>query len=258
MKPVARFRPRSLLAAAVLILGLLVLAAVPAAADTLPIVEKSIALHGGDILEHSVVELEICSRSGCTALEVETDGERYRHVASGEVGEVERRVEATNDSVTLWEDGEEVPIAADDEQRYRDWVSARVYFAFLPKRLEDSSVNLRDLGLVDWQGRSLHKVEATFDTGSSTAAADTYIYWFDPETARVEQFAYSFGSKGGLRFRPAFNYRQVEGVTFFDQKNYGVENPQITTGDIDPEIADGMELVSTVTLKNISVRPLKP
>ena len=53
----------------------------------------------------------------------------------------------------------------------------------------------------------------TFAAGSSTDAEDEYLYWFDPETARLEQFAYSFqGRPGGLRFRRLDNYRRVGGI----------------------------------------------
>ena len=136
---------------------------------------------------------------------------------------------------------------------------ARVYFAFLPSRLDDPSVGLEDLGREDWDGRALRKVKVTFEAGTSTDAEDEFLYWFDPDTARLEQFAYSYErNDGGLRFRKLINYRRVGGILFFDQKNYGIDGPGLSVDLISPEFfRDSMHHVSTVELKDILVAPVR-
>jgi hypothetical protein len=186
------------------------------------------------------------------------DKGRFDYVVTGRIRGVERKVRATNESVELWEDGSPVVVPVDQETRLRDWAVARIYFCFLPFRLNDDSVFKQDLGLETWEGRPLHKVKVTFSPGSSTDAEDEYMYWFDPQSGRVEQFAYSFtGNPGGLRFRRPFNYRRVGGVLFFDQENLGLEATDLSVDDLDPEMVETMREVSTVQLKMIQVRPLE-
>jgi len=136
---------------------------------------------------------------------------------------------------------------------------ARVYFVYLPFRLNDDSAIKQDLGMEIWNDRPLHKVKVSFVPGSSSGAEDEFLYWFDPETARLEQFAYSFsGDPGGLRFRTAFDYRRVGGILFFDQENRGVDGDGRSVDEIRPDSVASWDLVSTVTLHEIKVQPLDP
>jgi len=244
----------------VLLLGLPLAAAAEDANTVPPIVERSIEHHGGDLYRHSTTEMRLCSKSGCFDLRVAMDGDRYDLTVAGEVRGGELRVRSTNDGVSAWRDGEPVAVAPEEEQGYRDFVMARVYFPFLPFRLADPSVRHQDLGVVDWEGKRLHKVKVTFAPGSSTDASDEYVYWLDPETGRVEQLAYSYeGNPGGLRFRRAVDHRRVGGILFFDQENLGVEGKGLTVDAIDPKmVAKKMRHVSTVRLEEVRVTPENP
>ena len=228
------------------------------AQEPVDIVGRSIELHGGDLYESSAVELRLCSGSGCYDLAVTRRDGVYRHRVAGPVRAGHREVEATNDTVRHWLDGVEMPVTdARAEQGLRDWATARIYFAFLPFRLDDPSAQREDLGQETWGDRELHKVKVTFRAGTSTDAEDEYLYWFDPATARLEQFAYSFeGNPGGLRFRRLDNYRRVGGILFFDQKNLGVEGDDLSVDQIDPEfVEERMRHVSDVRLEIVSVGP---
>jgi hypothetical protein len=164
-----------------------------------------------------------------------------------------------NDAVQLWLDGVPQPVSEDQVQSLRDWAMSRVYFVFLPFRLQDPSVHHQDLGLEVWGDRALRKVKVTFDAGSSSGADDVFLYWFDPETARLEQFAYSFAeNSGGVRFRRAFKYRRIGGLLFFDQQNYGIDRRGASVDEIDPATVGEWDLLSTVTLRDIEVERLEP
>ena len=251
-------RSHHLLATAALLLPTLFAhAAEPA--DRLAIVDQAIAFHGGELYRASETELDVCSLSGCFHVRALVDGDRFDYEVSGKTGDHERRVRWTSDELTRWQDGAPVAIEPDDAQGLRDWAMARVYFAFLPYRLNDPSVYEQDLGRETWDGRELHKVKVTFTPGSSTDADDEYLYWFDPENGRLEQFAYSFkGRPGGLRFRRAINYRRVGGLLFFDQENLGVAGNKRRVDEITPRfVADKMRPVSVVRFENVEVRPLR-
>jgi hypothetical protein len=240
-----------------IVLFLLTPLAGPAAAEKverLDIVDRAIAYHGGEVLGRSEVRLEMCSKSGCSELRHRVDGGLFDLEAAATVRDAERRVRITNDTVEWWQDG--VAQSIDDrEQALRDWVMSRIYFTFLPFRLNDAAVYKEDLGLEEWNRRSLHKIKVSFSPGSSTHAQDEYLYWLDPETGRVELFAYSYAtSGGGLRFRRAIDHRRIGGVLFFDQENWGVEGPDLSVDLITPDFVDSqMRLVSTIRLDQIQI-----
>jgi hypothetical protein len=257
--------------AAVSVVALLVAAAIARGApppgekwvDRLPIVDRAIDHHGGSLYTSSQVALRLCSKNGCFDLEVRTDGGLFSHTVTRADG---LRVRATNDRVELWESGVAKPVPPEDEARRRRFVSARVYFAFLPFRLNDPGVQKLDLGIVDWEGRPLHEVRirftsqtATGDAGAETGqTSDEYMYWLDPQTGEVVFFAYDFvGEPSGLRFRRAVNLRRIGGILFFDQENLGLDGDGLDVGQVDPAFVEAkLEPISTVELRDITVRPL--
>ena len=235
-------------------------AAHPAGVARHPLVDRAIAFHGGERYRNSRTTLELCSASGCSRIAVEIEGGIFDYTVTGRLGEAERRVRVTNDEVEHWLDGIEQEIAdADERRRLRDWVMARVYFCFLPYRLNDPGVVKHDQGLEQWGDRLLHRVKVTFETGVGSDAQDEYVYWFDPESARVEMFAYSYeGGDPGLRFRRATNYRRVGGLLFFDQENLGTEGEGLSVDLVDPEfVAKRLRRVSTVELRDLHVEAIE-
>ncbi|MFQ5527594.1 MAG: DUF6503 family protein [Thermoanaerobaculia bacterium] len=236
----------------------------PASAESpAELVARSIAFHGGELYAATRIELDLCSKSGCSALEVTQDGGLFEYCATASGKRGEKRVCIDNDSTAEWLDGvglatgampgSEAADALDSSRR--DWVMQRVYFAFLPYRLEDPSVGLEDQGSETWDGRELRRVKVSFEPGSSTDADDEFLYWFDPESARLELFAYSYTrNDGGLRFRRLTNYRREGGILFFDQENLGVEGPGLSVDLVSPAyVRDAMRYVSTVELREIRV-----
>ncbi|MFP3941178.1 MAG: DUF6503 family protein [Thermoanaerobaculia bacterium] len=229
--------------------------------EVLPIVVQAIEHHGGDLYESTESSFEIASASGAFRVEVRRDGGLYRHVVEGETPDGLRRVTVTNDSVEVTVDGEPVRVQEDREQGWRNHVDARVWFPFLPYGLAGDGVYLHDRGLVEWPveegagARELREVKVTFQPGSSSGAEDEYLFWFDLETGRMEQFAYSFA--GGLRFRQAFDFRRVGGILFADNENYGVDGEGYRVDQVTPEfVAEEMELVSTIRLRDVEVEPV--
>ncbi len=234
-------------------------AAEPPRQPALPIVERSIAFHGGEVFRRSVMSLGICSRSGCFDIRARIDGDAFDYVVEGESGGKRRKVHWWNGGVEQWLDGQPVILDEQGRRAAQDFVSARVYFPFLPFRLADASAWKQDLGLEPWGERSLHTVKVTFTAGSSTDAGDEYLYWFDPETGRLEQFAYSFGrgESGGLRFRRGLDYRKVGGVLFFDQENLALDGPGLTVDMVTPTfVAERLKPLSVVQLRDVKVEPL--
>ncbi|MEM6454979.1 MAG: hypothetical protein AAF772_07780 [Acidobacteriota bacterium] len=247
----------------------------------LDIVDRAIAHHGGDRYADSATRLELCSKSGCTTVFARVDAGRYRYAIARDrrsadggatVREVLTMTNAPTDAVTRMRDGAMAPV--DDPQRVRDTIMARVYFPFLPHRLNDPSVWKQDLGVETWPtddggARRLHRVRVGFDVGSSTDADDVYHYWFDADTAELVQFAYVYDDGhdadgrwrgGGLRFRRLVNARTVGGLRFADQINLGTEwstrADALAIDALSPSVVDGLRAVSTITLDAIRVADL--
>jgi hypothetical protein len=246
---------------AVTALALLVAFAVDGGASAQPpplpeIVRRSIAHHGFDRLPELEVALTVTSASGAFDV-VARHGDLFEYVVEAREGDALRRHRHTNDAIEVSEDGRKV--ALDDEtdrRRARDYVSSRVYFLFPPYRLVDPSVYAEDRGLDDpamWGGRRLHRVRVTFEPGTSTNADAAFLYWFDPVTARLEQFAYTY--RGGMRYRRLIDHRRVDGLLLFDQQNYGVDDDGAGIDDLNAERVAKLPYVSTVRLSGVKIRP---
>lgn len=228
------------------------------AGERLVVVDRSIDFHGGERYQQSFIELEMCSKSGCYELGSRIDGGLFELEVEGPAAGYRRRARITNDTVELWQEGAEIELSEADSRSIRNWVMARIYFVFLPYRLNDGSVLKQDQGSEVWGQRLLHRVKVSFVPGSSSGADDEFLLWFDPESGRLEQFAYSFaGNPGGLRFRRAFNFRRVGGILFFDQENWGVDGPGLAVDRITPDEVSGWTLISTVTVDEIRVSGLE-
>ncbi|HUF78087.1 MAG TPA: DUF6503 family protein [Thermoanaerobaculia bacterium] len=237
-------------------------ALLPAAGEQarLPIVVQAIEHHGGELFKATESAFEIVSKSGAFRVEVRRDGGLYRHAVEADTREGRRRVEVTNDEVRLRVGGEPRPVPAEEERRWRDHVAARVWFPFLPYGLLGDGVHLHDQGLEEWPAeggpRRLHKVKVTFEPGSSSDADDEYLFWFDPETGRLEQLAYSFD--GGLRFRRAKDFRRVGGLLFADHENLGIDQEGRRVDEVTPELVEKeMKPISVIELRDIQVTPIE-
>lgn len=218
--------------------------------------EQAIAFHGGEVLERARVRVDLCSKSGCSALDVTEDEGLFRYCVEAAPGDERRKVCIDNDTVSEWQGGVLVSAGKERAQKLRDWVMERVYFVFLPYRLRDPSVRAQDLGLETWGTRTLRKIKVTFEPESSTDADDEFLYWFEPSSGQLEQFAYSYNrSGGGLRFRTLVEPRRVGGILFFDQENFGIEGEGLSVDSVSADYIQGeMRHVSTITLSNIRVQ----
>jgi hypothetical protein len=230
-------------------------AAKPSRPGQLEIVDRSIAYHGFDRLPELEVDLVVSSKSGSfqvTALPGDVFDYRVRTNDGGKEL-FYRHANVDGEQLEVLEDGVAKALADETmKQRARDFVSARIYFLFLPYRLNDPGTYKQDLGLEEWDGRRLHKVRLTFEPEGSTYGSEAYLFWFDPETARLEQFAYSFPD--GLRFRKLVNYREIGGLLLFDQENYAVDDTEDGVDWITSATAPTMKHLSTIALTEVLVR----
>jgi len=221
------------------------------------IVDRAIAYHGGDLYRSSETSMVIESKSGRFGLTSKVDQGLFDHRVTRIRDGKEQVVRLTNDGVELTRDGVTEQLRGETAERLTRFVNERVYFPFLPFRLNDPGVIKADLGIETWDGRPLHKIKVTFEGAADDG--DEYLYWFDPGTARLEMFAYSFqNNDGGLRLRKAFNFRRIGGILFYDSENFGISGKDHRVDEITAEFAGSkMEKISTVVVSDVRVRRLR-
>ena len=217
------------------------------------IVAKAIEFHGNEVFQSAAISLIITSLSGSFHIGSTREDGRFEYVVTDPRSQ--RRVRLTNNGVEEWRDGVETELDEGNARRARAFADARVFFPLLPFTLNGGDIRFEDLGLDRWGDRDLHKVRVSFTPGSSNDADDTYMFWFDPETGRVEQFGYDFN--GGLRYRKAVAFNRVGGILFSDQENYAIDGGRVPVDMLSPKyVSENMSLLSTVELTDISVDPL--
>ncbi len=226
------------------------------ASERLEIVDRAIEHHGGELFEQSRVKLTVASRSGSFDVDSMADGDRFEQRIRASNGADERLYRRDNTALEVTEGGRLMEMDETEHARAESYVNQRMYFLFLPYKLNDPGAWKEDQGLEEWNGRQLHRVRITFAPGTSDGADSAYVYWFDPETARLEQFAYDYEEGTGLRFRILRNYRRIGGLLFYDADNYGLNTRDggLTVDDINPVyVEQELPLVSQIELRGIEV-----
>ena len=149
----------------------------------------------------------------------------------------------------------EVQITDKEENTYKNSINSVFYFALLPLSLSDPAVNVELLGDSKLKGKKYTKFRVTFDEeGGGEDFNDVFIYWMNKETNTMDFLAYQYFTEGGgIRFREAYNPREVGGFLFQDYNNF-----KPTTGieliDMDKAFEMGeMEQVSEIVLEDIKV-----
>ena len=236
-------------------------APIPSSDSTLPmpkIVAKAIEFHGSTVYERSEISITITSLSGSFRIATRRLGGNFEHTVSDldPLSQTESSTVLTNNTVREWHDGLETELDDEAARLAQAFVNARVFFPFLPFTLEGGDIQFDDRGIENWHGADLHKVKVTFATGTSNDADDSYMFWFDPNTGRIEQFGYDFS--GGLRFRKAVEFKRVGGILFSTmQENYALNGNRIPVEHLSPDYVEkNMALLSRVAISDIAVNPL--
>jgi len=130
------------------------------------------------------------------------------------------------------------------------------YFSKLPYGLNDPAVSKELLGETSIKERYYYKVKVTFDEdGGGDDFDDTYVYFFNKNTFKVDYLAYDFQvNGGGMRFREAFNERYVNGIRFVDYNNMKPIDKDVSVLQVDSLFNNNrLELLSKIELTELKV-----
>lgn len=219
------------------------------------IIQQAIEAHGGDLYEASDISFTFRKRSYTARREGGTY--TYTREFDDTLGQVTDILD--NSGFTRLVDGKEVKVGEEMAGRFSQSVNSVWYFALLPFPLADPAVNLEYAGTSRVEGKTYDVVQVTFDQESGGEDfEDTFMYWFDPENSHIDYLAYSYATEGGgVRFRKAFNRREVGGIIFADYHNYKPENKNTSLAVLDSLYEAGqLEKVSEIVLENVEVEPI--
>ncbi len=142
-------------------------------------------------------------------------------------------------------------------RKFSNSVNSVHYFAYLPYGLNGEAVQKELLGIVRIGESDYYKIRVTFrQEGGGDDYQDVFVYWFNTQTFRPDYLAYEYLTDGGgMRFREAYNDREVGGIWFADYRNLKpVKEVPVTS--LDSLFALGeLEELSVVELIDIRVSP---
>ena len=216
------------------------------------IVDKSIEISGGKLYETSTISFNFRDRAYVS----EFDGNQ----------KILKRL-LSNDSIQLFDvltgdkfqrfDNNSLVVLSDSLSRvYSNSVNSVHYFSKLPYGLNDAAVQKELLGEIEMKGKSYYKVKVTFEQeGGGDDFDDTYLYWFNKESFKVDYLAYEFHiDGGGMRFREAYNERYVGGIRFVDYYNLKPKSSDAIIMQIDSLfLQDQLKLLSKIELEKVAI-----
>jgi len=227
-------------------------------ADT--IIDKSMKVHGADLLGHSNISFTF---RGKQFRRYYHNGKfRYSRTFSDSAGH--KIYQAINNDSTWQEvDSKHVVLPDSIRENIFESINSIVYFGFLPFKLNDEAVVKRYIGSSTINGDPYHEIEITFKKeGGGIDYQDRFVYWIHQNSYTIDYFGYRYEvDGGGERFREAYNIRNIKGIRIQDYKNYKVVAdsllPDRRIERFDQLYHDNkLELVSSVELEDVKIKLL--
>lgn len=238
-----------------LLIILLFLSACNFGPDAQSVIDKAIAVHGGENYDNASIQFSFRDRHYTV---IRADG-KYKY--SRMYNDSSRVIldEMDNNSFERRVNGELVEVLEKDQARYSSSINSVIYFALLPYALNDPAVIKKYLGETIVDGEPYYEVQVTFkQEGGGEDFEDVFVYWIHQKKYTLDYLAYEFHvDGGGTRFRKAVNGREVNGIRFADYINYEGVSKEIPLQQYDELYQEGkLEKLSEINLKNIKVRQL--
>jgi len=149
-----------------------------------------------------------------------------------------------------------IPIIDSMAVKYGNSVNSVHYFAQLPYGLNDNAVIKELLGEATIKNEEYYEIGVHFkEEGGGTDFDDTFVYWIHKEHYTVDYLAYQYAvNGGGIRFREAYNVRDVNGIRFVDYNNYKPETLEVSLTELDELFEKGnLKLLSKIENEGVGV-----
>ena len=179
------------------------------------LITRAINAHGGERYDRAHYAFVFRGKT----YTFQNDGPRYRYTRTDTLGFVDV---LTNDGLVRTRHGSQIKLTDKQRKGYTESVNSVIYFATLPHKLKDSAVRATLAGTTTIKGQPYRELDVYFvEAGGGTDFEDHFRYWIHAERYTVDYLAYDYQvNGGGVRFRSAYNAREVAGIRFQDYVNY--------------------------------------
>ena len=182
------------------------------------ILNETIAAHGGDL--YSKANYSFVFRGNIYHFKNNSNSYEYSKVSKTKNLLTQDFLKNGNFSRTI--NGETINLMDKEIKGATGAINSVIYFATLPYKLNDVSVNKEYMGDIIIKNINYNVLSITFkEEGGGEDFEDQFYYWINKETKKIDYLAYNYKvNNGGVRFRSAYNRRVVDGITFQDYINY--------------------------------------
>jgi CRISPR/Cas system CSM-associated protein Csm3 (group 7 of RAMP superfamily) len=142
------------------------------------------------------------------------------------------------------------------ETRYSNSINSVHYFAQLPYGLNAPAAQKELAGEAMIKGEPYFKIGVKFaKEGGGQDFEDEFVYWIHKENYTMDYVGYSYTTDGGgIRFREAYNAREVNGIRFVDYNNYKPSLLEADLTDLDELFEKGeLILLSKIETESVGV-----
>lgn len=213
------------------------------------LLNQAVKAHGGGLYQNANYQFTFREN----VYTFKNNGNQYRYTALKKKDGTTTYDVLDNNQLQRTINGVDQNLSDADQTKYSGGINSVIYFATLPYKLQDPAVNKSYVGNTTIKDKKYEILEITFDQeGGGSDHDDTYHYWINRETHLIDYLAYNYSvGKGGVRFRAAYNTRNVDGIVFQDYVNYKAE---VGTALIDlPKLyeSDQLTKLSVIATENV-------
>lgn len=182
------------------------------------IVNQAIQAHGGDL--YATADYSFVFRD--KNYRFKNDRSSYEYSSEVQKGDSLIKDVMIKNEFSRYINSKKQDLTNEDAAKYGESLNSVIYFATLPYKLQDASVNKKFIEETTIKGKRYDVIGVTFSQeGGGKDFDDEFHYWINKQTHKIDYLAYNYRTNdGGVRFRAAFNTRVIDGVTFQDYINY--------------------------------------
>lgn len=185
------------------------------------ILKKSVEAHGGSKYKNAHYSFTFRKKD----FTFKNNQDQFTYTSTSEKDEKKIVDVLENENLRRNVNGVEIELSEKEKNRYSGGLNSVIYFATLPYKLQDKAVKKSYQGTTTIKGKTYEILEIRFEQeGGGRDHDDVFHYWINQENFVIDYLAYNYQvSGGGVRFRSAYNSRNVGGIIFQDYVNYKAE-----------------------------------
>jgi len=182
------------------------------------LINKTIKAHGGSLYDNASYTFIFRQKEYTFT----NNGSDYRYEMKNETEADLIHDVLENDILTRIVNDKPIKLNEKQIKTYTGALNSVIYFATLPYKLNDATVNKAFKGTTSIKNEDYNIIEVTFNKeGGGQDHDDEFYFWINTKTNTIDYLAYNYRvNGGGVRFRSAYNARTVDGIRFQDYINF--------------------------------------